>query len=201
MPANPPMLTTIIRGVIQYRLLVLLFIITGTFYSLYAIQNVPLDALPDTSDAQIVIYAKWDRSPEQIENNIANPIIQALLGAKNIHSVRATSQLGYAFIYVVFQDPQQRETIKQWVTDRLNSIRPQLPADARITLGPNASSMGWIYQYALLDHTKTRDLRELRQLNEHAIKPILQAVSGIAEVASVGGLERQVELKIFPRLL
>ncbi len=195
------MLTTIIRGVIQYRLLVLLFIATSALYSLYAIQSAPLDALPDISDSQIVIYAKWDRSPAQIETKITHPVIQSLLGAKNIHSVRATSQLGYAFIYVVFQDRKQRETIKQWVTDKLNSIRPQLPVDAKITLGPNASSMGWVYQYALLDHTKTRDLRELRQLNEYVIKPVLQAVPGIAEVASVGGLERQVELKIFPPLL
>ena len=195
------MLTTIIRAVIQRRLLVLLFITAGTLYSLYAIQNAPLDALPDIADSQIIIYAKWDRSPEQIETNIANPIIQTLLGANNIQSIRATSQLGHAFIYIVFQDPRQRENIKQWVTDKLNSIRPQLPVDARITLGPNASSMGWIYQYALLDHTKTHDLRELRQLNERAIKPVLQAIPGIAEVASVGGLEKQVEFKIFPPLL
>ena len=85
--------------------------------------------------------------------------------------------------------------------DRINAIRPQLPPDAVVTLGPNASSMGWIYQYALVDREGLHDLRELRLLNESQIKPALQTVPGVAEVASVGGLEKQYQLKIFPPLL
>src|SRR6185369_7337870 len=95
----------------------------------------------------------------------------------------------------------RRDKVQQLVLDRINAIRPQLPADATITLGPNASSMGWIYQYALIDKTRTHDLRELRLLNEAQLKPALQTVSGVAEVASVGGLEKQYQLKIFPPLL
>ncbi len=195
------MLTTIIRGVIKQRLLVLFLLTLATLYSLFGIQHAPLDALPDTADSQIVIYAKWQRSPEQIDNKIVRPIMQSLLGSENIDSMRATTQLGYAFIYIVFQNPQQRDAIKQRVNNQLNNIRPQLPRDAQIKLGPNASSMGWIYQYALLDHTKTRDLRELRQLNKKQIIPQLQSVAGIAEVASVGGLTKQLELKLLPPLL
>lgn len=195
------MLTTIIKAVIRQPVVVLFLLTAATVYSLYAIRNAPLDALPDISDSQIVIYAKWARSPAQLENEITKPIIKVLLGLRNIQSVRATSHLGYTFIYVIFQDRSQRKQIKQDVIDKLNSIRPQLPEDAKIILGPNASSLGWIYQYALLDHTQTRDLRELRLLNENTIKPVLQAVSGIAEIATVGGLQRQVELKIFPPLL
>ncbi len=195
------MLTNIIKHVIRYRTFVLLLITTATIFSLYTIRNAPLDALPDISASQVVIYAKWARSAEQIENHITRPIIQSLLGAKNIQSVRATSHLGYSFIYVTFQDRHQRQQIRSLVLDKLNSIRPLLPKDAAVTLGPNASSMGWIYQYALVDRTKTLDLRELRQINESIIKPVLKTVTGIAEIASVGGLERQIELKIFPPLL
>jgi Cu(I)/Ag(I) efflux system membrane protein CusA/SilA len=109
--------------------------------------------------------------------------------------------MGYSFIYVILNAQARREDVQQLVTDRINAIRPQLPPDASVTLGPNASSMGWIYQYALVDREKLHDLRELRLLNETRIKPALETVPGIAEVASVGGLEKQYQVKIFPPLL
>src|SRR5581483_11592113 len=115
--------------------------------------------------------------------------------------VRGTSHMGYSFIYVILAEGASRERVQQLVLDRINAIRPQLPPDAVITLGPNASSMGWIYQYALVDRQGAHDLRELRLINEGQIKPALQAVPGVAEVASVGGLEKQYQVKIFPPLL
>ncbi len=195
------MLTTIISTVINHRAVIFLLLTVTTLYSLYAIHDAPLDAIPDISDAQIIIQAKWARSPAQLEAKITKPIVQSLLGAPGIQNIRATSHLGYSFIYVIFQDRSQHENIRRLVHDRLNTIRSRLPVDAEINLGPNASSMGWIYQYALLDTDNSHDLRELRQLNENLIKPVLQGVTGIAEVAMIGGLERQVELKLFPPLL
>lgn len=195
------MLTSIIKTVIHQYRLVLIILFAATVYSFYAIRNAPLDAIPDISDSQIVIYAKWARSPEQLERKITQPIIRSLLGAEGIQSIRASSNLGYSFIYVVYQDSRRHQQARQLVSDKLNTIRSQLPIDAKITIGPNASSMGWIYQYALVDHSNTRDLRELRLLNENTIKPALETVTGIVEVAMLGGLERQVELKIFPPLL
>jgi len=109
--------------------------------------------------------------------------------------------MGYSFIYVILRDPSHRPAVRQFVTERLNAIRAQLPPDANVTVGPNASSMGWIFQYALVDHEGTRDLRELRLLNESLIKPALQSAAGVAEVASVGGLEKQYQVKLFPPLL
>ena len=194
------MLTAIIKTVIHQRRLLLLLLFAATVYSLYAIRHAPLDAIPDISDPQIVIYAKWARSPEQLEGRITQPIIQSLLGTPGIQAVRASSHLGYSFIYIIHED-SHRQHIRQLVADRLNTVRPQLPADASISIGPNASSMGWIYQYALVDHSRTRDLRELRLLNENTIKPALKTVPGIAEVATLGGLKRQVEFKLFPPLL
>src|SRR5205823_12566781 len=109
--------------------------------------------------------------------------------------------MGYSFIYVILDKARDRGRVEKVVTDRLNGMRPQLPQDAVITIGPNASSMGWIYQYALVDRERLRDLRELRLINESQIKPALQTVPGVAEVASVGGLEKQYQIKIFPPLL
>jgi Cu(I)/Ag(I) efflux system membrane protein CusA/SilA len=195
------MLTTIISSVIRYKVFVLLFFSAATLLSLFALRTAPLDAIPDISDPQIVVYAKWARSPELLESEVTGPIIQALKGAPNIQAVRATSHLGYSFIYVILKNADHREQVRQRVLDEINAIRTQLPADASISLGPNASSMGWIYEYALRDHSQTHDLRELRLLNEGLLESALQTVPGVAEVATVGGLVRQVELKIFPPLL
>ena len=195
------MLTSIIRGVIRFRLAVLAVVAALVVGSLYAARHAPLDALPDISDPQIVLYAKWPRSPELLEAEIAEPLIRALIGAPGIASVRATSHLGYSFIYVILSDPDERSPVRELVLDRIDQVRSGLPSDAVVTIGPNASSVGWIFEYAIVDGEATRDLRELRQLNESRVKPALQAVPGVAEVASVGGLERQVELRIFPPLL
>ena len=109
--------------------------------------------------------------------------------------------MGYSFVYVILEDPARRAAVRQFVADRLNAIRAQLPADANVTVGPNASSMGWIFQYALVDRQGFHDLRELRLLNESLVKPVLQSAPGVAEVASVGGLEKQYQVKLFPPLL
>jgi len=195
------LLTTIIRAVIRFKVPVLFLITVATVYGVYSIRSAPLDAIPDISDAQIIIYVKWARSPELIENEVTKPLVQALLGLPDIKSIRATSNLGFSFIYIILEDENKREQLRQVIQDRINAIRYQLPDDASVILAPNASSMGWIYQYALVDKNKIRDLRELRLLNESQIKPQLQTVTGIAEVATVGGLERQIVLKIFPPLL
>ena len=194
-------ISTIIRTVIRFRFVVVLLVVTGILLSAYSIRRAALDAIPDISDPQIVVYAKWPRSPLLLETEITEPLVRALMGSPGVQAIRGSSHMGYSFIYVILSDPSQREQMRQVVQDRINAIRPQLPSDAALTLGPNASSMGWIYQYAIVDRQGTHDLRELRLLNESQIKRALQGVPGIAEVASVGGLEKQYQLKIFPPLL
>lgn len=194
-------ISTIVQQVIRYRLLVWILMALGVGLSVYAIRTAPLDAIPDTADPQVVVYAKWQRSPQLLEEEVTEPIVKALLGAPGIQAIRGTSHMGYAFIYVILNDATQRDAARQRILDRINAVRAQLPSDASISLGPDAGSMGWIYQYALVDKQQTRDLRDLRLLNESQIKPALQTVSGIAEVASVGGLEKQYQFKIFPPLL
>jgi Cu(I)/Ag(I) efflux system membrane protein CusA/SilA len=194
-------LATVIRTIIRFRFVVLLLVALGCVLSVYAIFKSPLDAIPDISDPQIVVYVKWPRSPQLIEAEVTAPLVRALVGSSNIQSIRGTTHMGYSFVYVILDKAAQRDKVQQLVLDRIGAIRPQLPPDAIITLGPNASSMGWIYQYALMDHEGTHDLRELRLLNESQIKPALQTVQGVAELASVGGLEEQYQVKIFPPLL
>src|SRR5438093_5137935 len=185
------MISSIINNVIRFRLIVLAVVGVCVVVSFYTIRTAPLDAIPDISDPQIVIYAKWPRSPQLLEAQVTQPLVTALTGSPDSQSIRSTSHMGYSFIYIILNNGANRARVQQLVTDRINVIRPQLPSDASITLGPNASSIGWIYQYALVDHESTHDLRDLRQINESQIKPALQAVPGVAEVASVGGLEKQ----------
>jgi Cu(I)/Ag(I) efflux system membrane protein CusA/SilA len=195
------MIAAIIRSVIRFRWLV--WCVTGVLVALsaYALRTASLDAIPDISDPQIIVYTKWPRSPLVIETDVTEPIIRALAGSPEIQSIRATSHMGYSFVYVILRDAGRRATVRQYVADRLNAIRTELPADAEVVIGPNASSVGWIFQYALLDREATRDLRELRLLNESTVKPALQSAAGVAEVASIGGLEKQYQVRLLPPLL
>ena len=193
--------TITIEALLRRKLLIWLAVALATIASLYALGKAPLDAIPDISDPQIVIYVKWPRSPELLESAISTPVVQSLLGMPGVGAIRSTSHMGYSFIYVILEAASQRAEVEQRVQERLNALRPQLPPDASITLGPNASSMGWIYQYAVVDRDGNHDLRELRRLNDRQIKPALLDVRGIAEIASVGGLEKQYQLKLLPPLM
>jgi copper/silver efflux system protein len=195
------MITAIIQLVIRFRWIVGGVVAALIALSAYMLRTVALDAIPDISDPQVILYAKWQRSPLAIETEITEPLVRALQGSPEVRAVRGTSHMGYAFVYVILKDPGRRAAVRQFVADRLNAIRSQLPPDANVTVGPNASSMGWIFQYALVDHEGTRDPRELRLLNESQVKPVLQSAAGVAEVASVGGLEKQYQIKLFPPLL
>ena len=195
------MITYIIERVIRFPWVVLCAVGILVVLSVYGLRTAALDAIPDISDPQIIVYAKWPRSPQVIEREVTEPVIGALAGSPDVRALRGTSHMGYSFVYVILADPSRRAVVRQFVADRLNAIRGQLPADASVTIGPNASSMGWIFQYALVDRQGNRDLRELRLLNESLVKPALQSAGGVAEVASVGGLEKQYQVKLFPPLL
>src|SRR6267142_1219959 len=170
------MILKLIRTVIRWRAIVWAIVAAGVVLSLYSIRVASLDAIPDISAPQIVVYVKWPRSPQLLESQVTEPLITALVGSPGIEALRGASHMGYSFIYVILNAGARREDVQQLVTDRINAIRPQLPPDASVTLGPNASSMGWIYQYALVDREGLHDLRELRSLNESQIKPAVQTV-------------------------
>ena len=152
------MLSSVIRFILRFRIVAILLVLALSVLSVYAIFRAPLDAIPDISDPQIVVYVKWPRSAQLIESQVTEPLIRALVGSSNIQSIRGTSHMGYSFIYVILDKAAQRDKVQQLVLDRISTIRPQLPADANVSLGPNASSMGWIYQYALVDRENAHDL-------------------------------------------
>src|SRR3954462_11659973 len=128
------MIAAIIERVLRFKLLIGLLVLAGVAFSAYAIRTAPLDAIPDISDPQIIVYAKWPRTPELLETEVAEPIIKALAGAPDIQAVRATSHMGYTFIYVILKSESQCVAMRQLVADRIGAIRPQLPADAIVTL-------------------------------------------------------------------
>lgn len=195
------MIAALIERALRLRVLIAILAGLGVGLSVFAIRSAPLDAVPDISDPQIIIYAKWPRSPEAIERQVTDPVVEGLVGTHGVRTVRATTHMGYSFIYAVLENGANRESVQRVVSERLSAVRSRLPPDADINLGPDATSLGWVFQYALVDSEGLRDPRELRQLNERVIRPGLRSVSGVAEVASVGGLEKQYQFKVLPPLL
>src|ERR1041385_8964038 len=138
------MILRLIRTIIRWRALVWAVVIAAVVLSVLSIRAASLDAIPDISDPQIVVYVKGPRSPQLLESQVTEPLVSALVGSPGIASPRGASHMGYSFIYVILNGQVAREEVQQLVTDRINAIRPQLPPDANVTLGPNASSMGWM---------------------------------------------------------
>src|SRR5215831_16314666 len=136
------MILAVIRAVIRWRTVVWLLVAAAVALSVVAIRSASLDAIPDISDPQIVVYVKWPRSPQLLESEVTAPLISALVGSPEIQAIRGTSHMGYSFIYVILANGANRQRVQQLVLDRINILRPRLPPDANVTLGPNASSMG-----------------------------------------------------------
>lgn len=183
------------------RLLVLvltaLFIVLG----IYSLKQIPLDAIPDLSDTQVIIYSKWDRSPEIIEKQVTYPIIASLLGAPKVKSVRGFSDYGFSYVYVIFEDRTDLYWARSRVVEYLSRISSQLPTGVKTELGPDATSVGWVFQYALVDETGKKTSAELRSLQDWNLRYQLQSVPGVSEVAGVGGFVKQFQIKVDPRKL
>jgi len=181
----------------------LIFILTtaAIMGAAWTVKNIPLDAIPDLSDTQVIIYSKWDRSPDIIEDQVTYPIVTALLGAPKIKAVRGFSDFGFSYVYVIFEDGTNLYWARSRVVEYLSKILGRLPTDVRTEIGPDATSVGWVYQYALVDDSQKLNLAELRSLQDWNLKFHLQAVPGVAEVATVGGFVKQYQINIDPNKL
>lgn len=195
------MIKKIISFSVHNKALVLFVISFLLLYAVYAIENIPLDAIPDLSDTQVIIYTRWDRSPQIVEDQVTYPIVSALLGAPNVKTIRGFSDYGFSYIYVIFEDGTDIYWARSRVVEYLSKIQGSLPQDVRMELGPDATGVGWIYQYALIDKSGKYDLSQLRTLQDWYIKYSLQSVPGVAEVATVGGFEKQLQVTINPNTL
>lgn len=162
-------------------------------------RKTPLDALPDLSDPQVIIYTEWmGRSPDLVEDQITYPLVRALQSTPGVQTVRGYSMFGMSFTYAIFSEGTDLYWARTRVLEQLGRVQQLLPPGVSPTLGPDASGVGWVYQYVLKDSTGRMNLAELRALQDFTVRPALQAVTGVAEVASLGGFERQYQIVIDP---
>ncbi len=195
------MIDRIIEFSARNRYLVIICTVVAIVGAVHTMREVPLDAIPDLSDTQVIIYSRWDRSPDIIEDQVTYPIVTAMLGAPKIKAVRGFSDFGFSYVYVIFQDGVDLYWARSRTIEYLSKILPQLPEGVRTELGPDATSVGWVYQYALVDRTGQNDLAQLRSLQDWQLRYQLQSVPGVAEVASIGGFQRQYQVNIDPTKL
>src|SRR5436309_4246443 len=156
------MIEKIIEWSAKNKYLVALLTGVALFGAVYCMRHIALDAIPDLSDTQVIIYSRWDRSPDILEDQVTYPIATALLGAPRIKAVRGFSDFGYSYVYVIFQDGTDLYWARSRVLEYLSKILPRLPEGVQTELGPDATSVGWVYQYALVDRSGKHDLAELR---------------------------------------
>ena len=195
------MIERIIDASARNRFLVLILLACGIAAGAWAIRTIPLDALPDLSDTQVIIYSRWDRSPDILEDQVTYPIVSALLGAPRVKAVRGFSDFGYSYVYVIFEDGTDPYWARSRTLEYLSKITGSLPEGVRTELGPDATGVGWVYQYALVDTSGQQSLADLRSLQDWNLRYQLQSVPGVAEVAPIGGFVRQYQVNVDPNAL
>jgi Cu(I)/Ag(I) efflux system membrane protein CusA/SilA len=195
------MIEKIIEFCARNKYLVLIFTLVAVAAAFYCMQDTPLDAIPDLSDTQVIVYSRWDRSPDIIEDQVTYPIVTALLGAPKIKAVRGFSDFGFSYVYVIFQDGTDIYWARSRTLEYLSKILPRLPEGVHTEMGPDATSVGWVYQYALVDKTGKNDLSQLRTYQDWYLRYQIQSVPGVAEVATVGGFQKQYQVNVNPNAL
>ena len=195
------MIEKIIEWSAKNKIFVFFFTFAALAASWWALSNTPMDAIPDLTDTQVIIYAKWDRPPQIIEDQVAYPIVSALLGAPKVKDIRAFSDYGFSYIYIVFEDGTDPYWARSRVLEYLSKVNSQLPEGVSVELGPDATGVGWVFEYALVDEAGAHSLAELKAFQDWHVKYALQSVKGVAEVASLGGLVKQYQITVNPNTL
>ena len=195
------MIRKIIEFSAKHRILVILLVAAAVALSVYTLHEIRLDAIPDLSDTQVIVYTRWDRSPDIIEDQVTYPIVTALLGAPKVKAIRGFSDFGFSYVYVIFQDGTDIYWARSRVLEYMSKIQSSLPAGAKTELGPDATGVGWVYMYALVDKSGKRNLAELRTYQDWYLRYALQSVPGVAEVAGIGGFQKQYQVTIDPTRL
>jgi len=200
-----PVKDTFIQRIIGFcavnRYMTLFAVSALCVFAVYTFKEIRLDALPDLSDTQVIVYSKWDRSPDIIEDQVTYPIVAALLGAPKVKAIRGFSDFGFSYVYVIFQDGTDIYWARSRVLEYLSKIQSRLPKGVQTELGPDATGVGWIYQYALVDRSGTHSLDRLRSYQDWTLRYALQSVPGVAEVASIGGFQKQYQVTVDPNRL
>ncbi len=196
------MIQAIIDFCARNRAVVFVATTFAIFVSWYAIKNIPLDAIPDLSDVQVIIYSEWmGRSPDLVEDQVTYPIVTSLLAAPGVSAVRGYSMFGMSFVYVIFEENTDIYWARSRVLEYMKQIEGKLPQGVTPSLGPDASSVGWVFQYALVDSSGNYDLADLRTFQDFTLRYALSSVPGVAEVASIGGYQKQYQVEVDPNKL
>ncbi len=200
--AEPGLVAKLIAASAHRPFLTILFVAALSAWGWVSLQRAPLDAIPDLSDVQVIVFTEWmGQSPDLVEDQITYPISAALIAAPKVQAVRGTSMFGMSFVNVIFEDGTDIYWARSRVLEYMSSVRAKLPGNVNPTLGPDATGVGWVFEYALVDKTGKHDLAELRSLQDWNVRYALESVPGVAEVASVGGFVKQYQVNVDPNKL
>jgi len=201
-PPRVGIIAHIIAGCARNPLIVILVIAALGGWGYLSVRKAPLDAIPDLSDAQVIVFTEWmGRSPDLVEDQITYPISSSLVAAPGVKYVRGQSMFGMSFVYVIFEDGTDIYWARSRVLEYLSSAKARLPAGVEPTLGPDATGVGWVYEYALVDRTGAHDLQQLRALQDWNIRFAVSSVEGVSEVATVGGFVKEYQVVVDPQKL
>ena len=195
------MINRIIEFSAHNRLLIMLLLACLTIAGWWSMKTVSLDAIPDLSDTQVIVFSRWDRSPDIIEDQVTYPIVTAMLSAPRVKTVRGFSDFGYSYVYIIFEDGTDTYWARSRTLEYLSGVQPRLPQGVKTEMGPDATGIGWVFQYALVDESGKHNLAELRSLQDWYLRYHLQSVPGVAEVAPLGGFVRQYQVNVDPNRL
>src|SRR5437870_7216591 len=201
-PPRETMIERVIAASARNKFLIVIFTFFAVAAGIYGLRNTPLDAIPDLSDVQVIVYTDWEgRSPDLIEDQITYPISTVFIAAPKVKFVRGESMFGKSFVYVIFQDGTDIYWARSRVIEYLNSVRGKLPEGLNPVIGPDATGVGWVYEYALVDDSGKHDLAQLRSSQGWNLRYALASVKGVAEVAPVGGFVKQYQVDLDPNSL
>jgi len=196
------MIRTLIEASIKNRFLVLIAMLLLTFAGFQAMKNTPLDAIPDLSDVQVIVFTDFEgQAPQVVEDQVTYPLTTAMLSVPNTKVVRGYSFFGFSMVYVIFEDGTDMYWARTRVLEYLNYAADRLPASVSPKLGPDATGVGWVYEYALVDKSGNHDLSQLRSIQDWYLRYPLQTVEGVSEVASIGGYVKQYQVELNPEAL
>jgi copper/silver efflux system protein len=195
------MINRIIDFSINNRFVIFSLVAVSCVTGWWSMSNVTLDAIPDLSDTQVIIYSRWDQSPDIVEDQVTYPIVTAMLGAPRVKAVRGFSTFGYSYVYVVFEDGADIYWARSRTLEYLSGVLPQIPSGVKTEVGPDATGLGWVFQYALVDTTGRHNLAEMRSYQDWYLRYYLKSVPGVAEVAPLGGFGKQYQVNLDPNRL
>ena len=192
------MINRIIGFSVRNKFLIFALVAAACIWGTWSMMHLPLDATPDLSETQVIILSRWDRSPDIIEDQVTYPIISAMTGAPKVRTVRGISDFGFSYVYVVFEEGTDIYWARSRTLEYLSGVTARLPQGVKTEIGPDATGLGWVFQYVLKDTSGKHSLAELRSYQDWYLKYYLKAVPGVAEVASLGGFTQQYQINVEP---